>query len=81
MKNFETCKNCGASVLASRMADHWLIARHHSRSLPATRAAAADAPMSRGEVMRAFHKQGNALEARRIQRVAHNDYRRMRGTS
>lgn len=35
MQAHETCGKCGISVLASRMADHWIIAQHYSANVPA----------------------------------------------
>lgn len=32
---YERCEKCNELVLASRMADHWVIARHYSVNLPA----------------------------------------------
>ena len=59
MIKLDTCTNCGARVLPSRMADHWIIARHGSKNLPVTRAAVPIYPMSRADVMRSFHSRGS----------------------
>ena len=59
MIKLETCTNCGARVRPSRMADHWIIARHGSKNLPATRAAVPIYLMSRADVMRARHARGS----------------------
>ena len=51
-----TCNKCGSLILKARMADHWLIAGHHSKA-GATRV---DFPLDRADAMREFHKRGNA---------------------
>ena len=51
----ETCSKGGATVLPSRMADHWIIAGHASNA-GATRVSF---PLSRADAMRDFHKRGN----------------------
>lgn len=58
MIKLDKCSKCGARVLPSRMADHWMIAQHYSPNLPATRAVPIY-PMSRADVMREFHSRGN----------------------
>ena len=35
MIKLDTCTNCGVRVIPSRMADHWMIAKHYSANLPA----------------------------------------------
>ena len=51
-----TCNKCAARVLPSRMADHWIIAGHHSKA-GATRVSF---PLNSADAMREFHKRGNA---------------------
>lgn len=59
MKAYKSCSKCGTLVLADRMADHWIIERHYSTTLPAVRVAPDALPVSRSQVMRAFHSRGN----------------------
>ena len=51
-----TCNKCGARVLTTRLADHWIIAGHHSKA-GATRVSF---PLDRAGVMREHHTRGNA---------------------
>ena len=51
-----TCNKCGARVLTARLADHWIIAGHHSKA-GATRVSF---PLDRAGVMREHHTRGNA---------------------